>query len=304
MSYIYRLFIVFFHIFFLISCASKNINDDFKSFSKNNIKKINESKGFIKDEIVEINNNKDYLTLDNRKKLSTLLEDLSVIDQNFYVLDLASRSFVVNGLKNSFRLNIDSFDKLKKYIEDSTNYTLIIKKNKYKKNRVKQVSVISKSSIKNSILDIPFSFDGEIKTAYDMLQEISKISKFNLIVKSSAKNLSSKNMIDRSSSSYLKNLFQNSKMSLKGTNISSFLELFSKTFNVYIDVDYDSKTIVIQKLKHKVFHTVMSNIDYSGTLDASKSLSNDVGSTDSQNAIKSTIKRIKIINYLCNFIHR
>jgi len=290
MSYIYRFFIIFLHIFLLISCASKNINDDFKSFSKNNIEKINESKGFIKDEIVEINNNKKYLYLDNRKKLSTLLEELSSIDQNFYVLDLASRSFVVNGLKNSFRLNIDSFDKLKKYIEDSTNYTLIIKKNKYKKNRVKQVSVISKSSIKNSILDIPFSFDGEIKTAYDMLQEISKISKFNLIVKSSAKNPSSININDIRKVSYLKNLFQNSQMTLKGSNISNFLELFSKTFNVYIDVDYDSKTIIIQKLKYKVFHTVMSNIDYSGTLDASKSLSNDVGSVDTKNSIKSTIK--------------
>ena len=280
------------------SCATKEnnhgqFNDEFKKFTDKNIKKL-ETKDYLKSSIKEIINNKKIIDLDNSQKISSVLTELSNIDGESYLLSSDSEDFFVQSIKNSHKLGIDSFSSLNQYIQDTSNYFIYVKKNKFLKNRVKIVSVKNQEVYEKNLKNIPFTVEGRASVSF-LIEQLKDVSGFNVIAKDipqsdeKASSVSSGDILFKNNS--IDKLFNNTYISFSGNNISELLEYLSSSFNIYIDIDYDHKTIIFSKIKSRLFSISLNNVQYSGSLDVKKDVQNDVGASGgAKNAIKTKIK--------------
>jgi hypothetical protein len=167
----------------LSGCSSKNgiFNDDFEEYVKSDFNKT-QAPNYVKDSIDEVLKGKETINLDNPKRLSSALSNLSNLDNNLYVLADGTEDIFLKSVQQSHQLGIDSFDKLNQYIQDTSNYFIYIKKNRFLKNRVRVVSIKDKDSLKKNLQDIPFAVDGKMAVA-DILEELRSVSGFNIIAK-------------------------------------------------------------------------------------------------------------------------
>ena len=280
------------------ACTSKNtlhgeFNNDHKKFIEKNYKKTT-TKNYLKDSIKEIEDKNEYINLDNTKRLSSILENLGDIDGKSYMLSSDSEDIFLRATTNSHKLKIDNFEKINQYLKDSSNYLIYVKSNRFIKNRIKIVSVKNKDNIEQNLKDIPFSLDSKAAVS-EILEQVRDISGFNVIAKNipiikddtvegtANGKLFAENTMDT--------LFENTYISFGGNNIMELLNYISTSFNIYVDVDYENKTIVFEKQKPKSFNIILNNINYTGSLDVEKSISNDVGEGDSgKKTIKTKIK--------------
>ncbi|HIP11078.1 MAG TPA: hypothetical protein EYG73_00030 [Arcobacter sp.] len=290
----------------LAGCSSKTkngeFNKDYSEFVNKNIKKV-KTTDYLKDSIEEKIDIKKRLDFDNTKKLSSILENLGEIDGNTYLLSNDSDDIFIQNIKNSHKLEISSFSKLNQYIQDTSNYFIFIKKNKFIKNRVKIVSIKNQEVYEKSLKNIPFSVDGKIAIS-NIIEQLKDISGFNVIAKDIAKEddkKTDKRTNERLfSSNDVGDLFDNTYISFAGENVMELLDYISLSFNVYVDVDYESKTIIFQKLKAKLFNLSLSNVEYSGSLDVKKSIKNDVGSDGGDSKSVKTKIKLDILDSLEN----
>ena len=278
-------------------CTSKNENGEFnkvfKKFVDKNIKKVS-THDYLKNSIKENIDKEKTLDFDNTKKLSSILENLSEIDGNTYLLSADVEDIFIQNIKNSHKLKINTFEKLNQYIQDTSNYFIYIKKNKFVKNRVKIVGMKDQEVYERNLKKIPFSIDGKMAVS-NIIEQLKDVSGFNVIAKNIPKEDEKK--IDKRtneklfSSNSIDSLFNNSYISFAGNNVMELVNHISRSFNVYVDIDYENKTIIFQKLKSKLFNISLSNVEYSGTLDVKQSIKNDVGSSGGETkSIKTKIK--------------
>ncbi len=281
------------------SCSTLNtkhgeFNKNFKEFISKDFKET-QTKDYVKDSIKEKIDNNKTISLENTKRLSSLLEDISLIDGKAYMLASDSDDIFVRATKNSHTLNINSFRKLNEYIQDTSNQFIYVKKNRFLKNRVKIVSVKNKESIEKNLKRIPFTVEGKMSIS-EILEEIRAVSGFNLIAKK-IPNVEADEKEDESinkklfSEDSLDDLFDNTFISFSGNNIMELLDYISMSFNIYVDIDYERKNIIFEKIKSKVFNITLNNISYSGSLDVEKEPDNDVGdAAGAKQSIKTKVK--------------
>lgn len=280
------------------ACSVKSekgeFNKEFKDFTSENFKKTT-TKDYVRNSINEVIDANKAISLENTKRLSSLLEDVGEIDGKSYMLSNDSEDVFIRGTKNSHRLKINSFEKLNEYIQDTSNQFIYIKKNRFLKNRIKIVAIKNKEKIEKSLKRIPFTVEGKMAVA-EILEEVRNVSGFNLIAKKSnvvkEEEKTDKAITEKLfSEDSLDELFENTFISFSGRNIMELLDYISIAFNIYIDVDYERKTIIFEKLKSKVFSITLNNIEYDGTLDVKKSIKNDVGDSGSEDkSVKTKIK--------------
>lgn len=291
--------------FIFVGCSTKTengeFNKDFKEYTQSNFKKT-KAKDYVKESIEEVIDRNKTLNLDNTKKLSSLLDDLGEIDDKSYMLSNDTEDIFVRATKNSHKLNINSFEKLNEYLQDTTNQFIYIKKNRFLKNRIKIVALKNKEKIEKSLKRIPFTVEGKMAVS-EILEEVRAVSGFNLIAKKNPQ-AQEEEKTDKTineklfSEDSLDELFENTFISFSGQNIMELLDYISVAFNVYVDVDYEKKTIVFEKLKSKIFNITLNNIEYNGSLDVTMSIENDVGNAGSdEKSIKTKIK-LEIIESL------
>ena len=281
-------------IIFLSSCASNipngEFNKDFKKFTLSNFPKT-QAKSSLKNSITQIIDTRKYIELDNSVKLSIALEELSKIDGKTYILAQDAQDVFLTSIKNSHKLEINTFEKLNEFIQDTSNNFILIEKNRFKKNRIKIVNIKNKEYLSKNLEKIPFVVEGSNSISH-ILEEISRVSNFSIITKNTASASSS----DKSKSSTLvladslEKLFEAKYVSFTGNNIMELLDYISNSFNVYVGIDYKSKTITFEKLKSKIFHIGLNNVKYSGSLDVKKDVSNDVGKAAEAKSITTKIK--------------
>ena len=207
----------------LTSCTSTksahgSFNNDFKTFTNDNFKKTT-TNNYVKDSIKEVVNNEKSLNIDNSKRLSTLLEELGQMDGNVYILSKDANDIFVHAIKNSYKLKLNSFEKLNQFIKDTSNYLVYIKKNRFLKNRIKVVSVNNQDSFSKNLKNIPFSINGK-QSISDILEQLRDVSGYNVVAK---------------------NIPQEDKKSKKSTDSALFSNnSFDKLFeNTYILNDAD-----------------------------------------------------------------
>lgn len=289
-----RLFVISLVVFLFVGCSSKNgfLNKEFKEYVEDDFNKT-QAPNYVKDSINEVIDGNSTITLDNPKKLSSVLSSLSLIDGNLYVLSDESEDIFLKSVKQSHQLGINSFSKLNQYIQDTSNYFIYVKKNRFLKNRIKVVSLKDKDALKKNLRDIPFIVDGKMAVS-DILEQLREVSGFNIIAKDMPETQKKRSEIKPNDKLFGSNsidvIFNNSYISFAGNNVMDLLNYISISFNVYVDVDYENKIVIFQKQKTKIFTININNITYSGSLDIEKSVKNDVGSDDAKKSVKTKIE--------------
>lgn len=260
---------ILFTLFIMGGCGVKSLNKDFEKYvDKNYIDSQGKQRSYLRNKVVESVISRQYIDFSIKKNISTILKELSEIDGNVYLFK--GDNLEIASCTNSDRLNINSFKELNHYIQDITNLTMIVSKNRFVKNRVKIVELKDLQSLQSNLNRVPFYLKGSAAIS-DVLDEMSKITGFSIVYKSdTSKKVTLKEMGTTESSN---SMFDGKYTSFSGNNVSEFLTLLSNNFNLFIDVDYQNKLIVFSKLKGKVFHVFVNNINLSGTLNGSKEVS-------------------------------
>jgi PBP1b-binding outer membrane lipoprotein LpoB len=248
-------------------------NVDFQKIAKERLKK---------DNFIDFSINKD---------LKSALKSLNSFDKNnIYLLKDTQNNIVFPQLstKDSEKLKINTFLKLKKFVEKISPYTLSIKGNPFKKG-IKVVEVINKEKLKSTLYKHPIKIKGEM-TLKDAITLISKTTGYSVIfdnafdVKQNGEETApppamTENPTDNESSSVEENslpinlkpvlktkksdLDLNKKIIFTGNTIGELLTYLSNQFNYFVDIDYKNKLIVFKKYKTFTFNLILpdDNID-------------------------------------------
>ncbi len=276
-------------LFILNSCGVKNLNKDFRRYvDKNYVKDSNN--GYLKRKVQQNIIHQTYLDLSIKKSISTLLKELSAIDGHVYIFK--GEDIDIEPCTNSQKLHIDSFRKLNQYIQDTTNLTMIITKNRFLKNRAKIVELADLHSLESNLNKVPFYLKGSV-SINDALEEMSKLTGFSIVYKTSntpslpqSSEPSLQNVVAQAQSG---NFFEGKYTFFSGTNVADFLNLLSNNFNLFVDIDYKNKLITFSKKKSKIFHVFVNNINMSGTLNGQKTVSGVNGGSNSNLPISSQV---------------
>ena len=289
-----------FLIIFLNSCSVKSLNKDYKDYVDKNYTPSNDkNRSFLKNNVKENIIHQKYIDLSIKKSISTVLKELSKIDGNVYIFK--GEDIDIEPCTNSQKLHIDSFKKLNQYIQDTTNMTMVITKNRFLKNRAKIVELKDLHSLGSNLNDVPFYLKGSVSID-DALEEMGKLTGFSIVYKTDSKSSSSEPISTQSESpsqmadipdmpniSNSSSFFEGKYTTFSGNNVADFLNLLSNNFNLFVDIDYKNKLIIFSKKKSKIFHVFVNNISMSGTLNGQKSVSGVSGASSSSLPITSQI---------------
>jgi len=275
-------------------CSTRELNNDFnvysakayKDYKIGNKKKID--KVMKKD---EIRIKKDYIDLSVSKSLSSVLKELGSLNNRIYMLD--GKDIRLKSTEMSKILKIKDFFGLKRYIEDTTNYTLDIINNKYVKDRVKKVVLVDKESKRVGFDNIDFHVYGK-QTVSSALSTLAKKIGYSIVYDKDLSN----DMDSYNRGGTLKD-FRDMDVAFNGNNISDFLNYIEKNFNVYADIDYNNKMIIIKKYKTQVFtiyplnYRVSKNITVNSIEATSESGGNSGTQSTTQSYTSNVVEDIK-----------
>lgn len=261
-------------------CTTKALNKEFNEQAINGAEDSRSSSltDKLASEQIIVDNKR--IDLSTNKKLSTILSELGKIEDKVYHLRSKDIPIVSMQTHSSRLLNIGSFDDLKEYIENTSNYTIKIVKNKFV-NGMKVVEVFDKESLTSNLINRSFVVKDKSSVS-DALQEISKTTGFSVgYSHDMTPNSTSQNL--NGITTDLKNILDSKKIYFNGDNVSKFLDYLSSTFDVFVIIDYKNKNIQISKYKTKIFTLVTP--DYK--IDVTDTGSSNTGSTTSRSSSAS-----------------
>ncbi|WP_152632632.1 hypothetical protein [Aliarcobacter butzleri] len=247
----------------LVGCTMKEEAD--RKFNKQadiNIQDYEEKNYLIeKMRSKEIIGKNQYVNVDTKKSVETLLSNLSLIDGKFY--HLQGLDIQVPSVKGY--PNIKSFQDLNTYIQQTTNKALVIDSNKYLANGIKTVRIVDKNSLQNNFDDIKINLQGKNVDLKSAFLTVSKLTNFNIVYKNSqAGSKDSQNGTGAAISLGNSNgtsEFEAELISFNEGSVSSFLKTVEATLDLYIDIDYKEKMIVVSKYKTRNIPLIVNDRD-------------------------------------------
>ena len=301
-------------ILMLSGCTSKGFLEEHSKYSKSQIDAISETNkesatNYLRD--TQIQQDFKYVDLTLSKKLEEALKELSNIEERIYMITDARSNITVPASINSKLLNINSFTSLKNYIEDTTNHTIEITKNKFVNNRPKIVKVLDKNSIESNFKNLDFKIDSKSSVS-EALNTLSKKINFSIVYKedlNSDNNLNTNNMnMQDDILSFDSKDFSSEQVRFAGSSVSDFLNYIEKNFNVYTDINYEDKIIVISKYKTQLFTVAALNSkitlsdakiqNSSGASNNNSGFSSNSGSSnEDSNAVKTNLEMKGVENF-------
>lgn len=184
-----------------------------------------------------------YVNVDYKKEIKQLLEELSTIDNRSYFLKGIDMQIPdLKGYKE-----IVDFETLKNYIESTTNKTITITQNEINAQGVKVVEVIDKDAVKNTFANYQFSLGGKNVSINDAMLNVSSLTGFNVAFRNSATTAGS-NIVSNSNNADAGDI-KSKTISYRSGNISSFLKYLEVSANVFVDISYEDKMIMVSKYK-------------------------------------------------------
>lgn len=238
----------------LVGCTMKQEAD--RKFNKQadiNIEDY-ESKNYLVEKMKskEVIGKNEYVNVDTKKSVDTLLKNLSQIDGKFYHLQgLDMQIPSVKGYPN-----IKTFQELDTYIQATTNKALVIESNKYLANSIKTVRIVDKNSLKNNLDDIKINLHGKNVDLKQAFITVSRLTGFNVIYK----NPSSSGVGLNNSQEGISD-FEAELISFQEGSVSSFLKTIETTLDLYIDIDYKEKMIVVSKYEIRNIPLIVNDRD-------------------------------------------
>lgn len=240
-----------------------------------------------------------YIDLSVSKRLDDVLDELSKLNKKIYMtIDDKSNIYLPSSISSNL-LNIRDFKSLKRYIEDTTNYTLEITTNKYVSNRPKIIKVIDKKALESNFSNLSFNVSSK-STVSSALFRLSKQLGFSIIYKDDL-NMGSDSASENDTTSFNSSseeiFFSNEYVYFAGSKVSDFLNYIEENFNVYTNINYEDKIISIEKYQTKSFDISALNFQVSlgdakgiSSNDSDSEGSSDGGSSDRENALQSEIE--------------
>jgi hypothetical protein len=276
--------------FLLTGCSTKGMIKEHNDYSKEQLKNLSKDKlenASANLRSTEIHQEKKFIDLSVSKKLEDVLAELSKLENKIYMITDDKSNIYVPSTISSKLLKINNLNSLKTYIEDTTNYTLDITKNKYVNNRPKIIKVVDKKALESDFSNLNFQVSSK-STVSAALTELSKKINFSIIYKNdlnsansstTTQDIASPDSLDLFSEKY----FSDEYVYFTGNNVSDFLNYIEQNFDVYTDINYEDKIISISKYKTKMFNVTALNynIKLSDAQMSSSTSSTDVSSTDS-----------------------
>ena len=287
-----------FCILLLNGCVT-HFNNKFKYNIKND---VNNSKNinFFRYE-KEKTNNHFFIDFSVNKDLSSALNALNSFNKdNVYILDKGQENIIFPNLttNDSRKLNINSFYKLQKFIENTTNYIIKTKQNPFTKG-LKQVIVINKEKIKHNIFNYPFQINGTM-TIKNLLTQISKTTHYSIIFEDN--NPQSFSLAPVTTQQNGKNgntppppiaqiptKIQFQQINFYGKTIGDFLNYLSNQFNYFVDIDYKNKLIIFKKYKTFTFNLILPDFSIQTNMSNANSNSNTSSATTQESKYAENI---------------
>lgn len=242
----------------LVGCTMKQEAD--RKFNKQadiNIEDY-ESKNYLVEKMKskEVIGKNEYVNVDTKKSVDTLLKNLSQIDGKFYHLQgLDMQIPSVKGYPN-----IKTFQELDTYIQATTNKALVIESNKYLANSIKTVRIVDKNSLKNNLDDIKINLHGKNVDLKQAFISVSRLTGFNVIYKNPSSSGAGLNNSQEGISD-----FEAELISFQEGSVSSFLKTIETTLDLYIDIDYKEKMIVVSKYEIRNIPLIVNDRDVKKT---------------------------------------
>ncbi|MDD5373323.1 MAG: hypothetical protein PHO62_07865 [Sulfurimonas sp.] len=267
----------------------------------NNVSSVTKSN--LESEFKEIIVTPTEVDISTPKTIKSVLRELQDIDSKIYMLDSGSKNMEIPINK---RFKIKSLEDLKSYLSTTTDYTVEVASNKFRVDLPKMIRIIHKNSVLQNIVkqSIPLSIVSQNShmTAKDALVAVSKETKFSLIFKY-ANLANAKTSLDALSGQGVSNfggaggqnlnvgIFDNAIINFQGNNLADFFSYIENSFDVYVDVDYEKKQIVISQIKANFLKLALSDV----FIESKESQT--TGSNDNKSGGKLTTSNIYIKMY-------
>lgn len=241
----------------LSACSMKKETDKkFDEQSANMINRYDEGNTLLKDvKDREIINKMSYVNVDTKKTVDALLKNLSQIDGRFYHLE--GMDMIIPSVRNYNKIN--DFQSLNNYIQSTTNKALVIESNKYLANGIKSVRLIDKNSIKNNFDEVKINLQGGNYNLENALLEVASLTGFNIVYKNTSSDESSIDGMNTTNNP--KTIFNAEVISFQQGSLSQFLKVIEKSLDIYVDVDYKEKMLIISKYKSRNIPLVINDRD-------------------------------------------
>lgn len=243
-------------------CAShQNVTQTFTEKSKE-FKELKDDVT-LKSQIKEVVKPDSFVVTKN-KLLSEALQEISALSNTQFLLQGEDMPLpYVPSYKN-----IHDFNSLKIFIEDTTNKTIRITKNKFVKNRIRTVRLIDKEAIGKDFKNKTFKLTGQDLDLRESLKRFSEKTGFTVVYNNKIKSTS--NGTENSNSD---NAFKVKLINYQCVNAQQFIEYLRYSLNFYIDIDYVNKMCKIEKYRLKEIPLIISNrtISKSGSSEISSS---------------------------------
>jgi len=212
-----------------------------------------------------------FISFATPKTLSIALSGLSAIDGKVYYLEDGQKDIDMPILPSGFDYKITDYNELKQMIEDLTNYSIKISKNKYLDSRVKKVVLINKLvDFKSMPFQISTTANDDIS---DALITVMKKSKYNIMYVQNKDNVTESPTAGLEGANIQSGIdyFKNKKIDFYGDNIGDLLDFVAESYDLFLDVYPKKKLIVFSKFKQKNFSLNFGNQRHSGDMSVSGS---------------------------------
>lgn len=183
------------------------------------------------------------ISLEKKRKISEILTELSGLDKKIY--HFSGDDLEIGGHKN---LKIDSFDSFNSVLKSLMNKELVITKNKMFADLPKIVE-LRDIQTKSALDDIQVGSTANLLPSVFLKNISSYASDWKIDFKNGTKNEINDNAINNYS----------------GT-AKNFLDFYAKSNNLYIDYDFNAKSISLSKYKQKNFNLKQNDTNENGKI--------------------------------------
>lgn len=183
------------------------------------------------------------ISLEKKRKISEILTELSGLDKKIY--HFSGDDVEIGGHKN---LKIDSFDSFNSVLKSLINKELVITKNKMFADLPKIVE-LKDIQTKSALDDVQVGSAANLLPSVFLKNITSYASDWKIDFKNGIKNEINDNSINNYS----------------GT-AKNFLDFYAKSNNLYIDYDFNAKSISLSKYRQKNFNLKQNDINENGKI--------------------------------------